>query len=377
VQFGLTETQQLLQQEVRNFVSNEIVGEARNWDADNFPDDVYADLADMGVLGMTIPEEDGGEGLDPLTAGIVFEELGRGDIGLASLVLVTNLVSELLAEFGNDNHAEVAAECANGQTNLCFGLTEPDHGSDAQAIETTATREGDEWSISGEKTAVTGGIFADYCLVFARDAEADQINAYLLPLDQSGVEVQEYPGMGCEVSGWSQIFLDDARAPEDAKVGDVGGFQMAMEGFDISRAWIGLYCLGGAQQTLDETVQYVLDREAFGKSLAHYEGPQFELAEHQTKVDCARLKAYEALWKAVEERPNTKDSAMVKWFNPKVAVDAIQSCLILHGHYGYSDDFGIEKRLRDAIGLQIGDGTPQVQKLIIARETFGREYLPY
>lgn len=152
---------------------------------------------------------------------------------------------------------------------------------------------------------------------------------------------------------------------------------MAMEGFDISRAWIGLYCLGGAQQTLDETVEYALDREAFGKALANYEGPQFELAEHQTRVDCARLKAYEALWKAVEGIPHTKDAAMVKWFSPKVSVEAIQACLVLHGHYGYSKDFGIEKRLRDAIGLQIGDGTPQIQKLVIARETFGREYLPY
>lgn len=374
--FGLTNTQQLFRDELRDYVRAEIIGENLDWDADEFPDDVYSDLAEMGVLGLTVPESDGGSGVGPLTSGIVYEELGRGDVGLSMLVLAENLINHILVEYGTDEHSELVRATADGDIVLSFGLTEPDQGSDAQSIETTARPSGDGWVIDGEKTAITGAYFADYCLVFAREEDVG-IRGFLVPLDADGVEVSRYHGMGCTVSGWGQIRLDSVEIGPGARVSDENAFRIAMEGFDQSRAWIGLYSLGAAQQTIDETETYLKDREAFGKPLAGFEGPQFELAEAQTRVDCARLKAYESLWKAEEGKPHTKDAAMVKWYAPEVSVEAIRTCLVLHGHYGYSKDFGIEKRLRDVQGQQIADGTPQVQKLVIARETFGREYLPY
>ncbi|MFQ3319358.1 MAG: cyclohexanecarboxyl-CoA dehydrogenase [Natronomonas sp.] len=375
--FELDQVQRTFQSRFRDVVDDHIVGENGDWDDGNFPEDVYQVLVDIGMLGLHLPEELDGQAVDPLTAGIAYEELGRGDVGLATLVLSENIATKILGEYGDEHHRDVAAEVARGEAKIAFGLTEPDHGSDASDIETTARRADDEWVFSGEKTAITVATLADYCLLFARLDDESEIGAFLLPTDQPGVEVQPYAGMGCEVSGWGQLYLDDARAPAGARVGEQSGFKMAMETFDKSRAWIGLYSLGAAQQTLDETEQYLTEREAFGKPLAGFEGPQFQVAELQTKVDSARLKAYETLWRATEGKPHTKDAAMVKWYAPDVAVETIHECLVLHGHYGYAEDFGIEQRLRDTIGLQIGDGTPQVQKLVIARETFGREYLPY
>lgn len=375
--FGLTETQQLFRTQLRSFVDENVVGENHDWDdGEAFPHDVYDAMADLGLLGLHLPEAADGEALDALTAGIVYEELGRGDVGLAMLALSENLVNSLFWEYGNETHRDVVRRARRGECHVCFGLTEPGQGSDAQSIETRATETDDGWVLSGEKTAITGATLADYCFVVARQGN-DDIRAFMVPLDADGVQIQPYGGLGCEVSGWGQIFLDDVELDGDARVGDTNAFKMAMRTFDRSRAWIGLYSLGSAQRTIDETVTYLTEREAFGKPLASYEGPQFELAEAQTYVDAARLKAYEALWKADEGLAHTRDAAMVKWWAPQVSVDVVRTCLVLHGHYGYSDDFGLGKRLRDVLGQQIADGTPHVQKLIFARETFGREYLPY
>ena len=375
--FGYTETQQMVRSQLREFVTERIIGENFGWDDVDFPHDVYDEMSDLGLLGLHLPEEAGGEGFDPVTVGVVYEVLGRGDIGLAMLALSENLVNKLLWEYGDEHHRDVAKSVQAGEEHVCFGLTEPGQGSDAQNIETIAEPTDDGWVLSGEKTAITGATLADYCFVIARQSDPEAIRAYLLPLDADGVDVQPYAGMGCEVSGWGQIFMDDVAIPAEARVADENAFKMAMQTFDQSRAWIALYALGAAQQTLDETETYLTEREAMGKPLAAYEGPQFEFAEYQTRVDAARLKAYQTLWKARQGEPHTRDAAMVKWYGPQVAVDTVRGCLVLHGHYGYSDDFGIGKRFQDVLGQQIADGTPHVQKIIVARETFGREYLPY
>lgn len=378
MEFGLNQVQRMYRDQLREYVRDNVRGENGAWDDDeNFPTDVWDDLCELGVVGMSIPKAFGGEGLDPITAGVVYEELGRGDVGFATLVLAENLVNHLLAEYGRERHREMAAANANGDVHLAFALTEPDHGSDAQAIETTAERVDDGWVLTGEKTAITGATTADYVLTYAREAKSDGIRAFVVPTEAAGVECKPYPALGCEVSGWGQIHLDGVCVDDDALVSEDDGFKMAMQTFDKSRAWIGLYCLGAARQTLEETQRYLVEREAFGKPLAGYEGPQFQMAELETHLDSARLKAYEALWRAREGKPHTKDAAMVKWYAPQISTRTIHECLVLHGHYGYSKDFGIEKRLRDTIGLEIGDGTPHVQKLIVARETFGSEFLPY
>lgn len=379
MEFELTDTQRMIRDGLREFVDEHIVGENRDWnDQDDFPASLYDDIADLGILGLQLPEEAGGEDFDPLTAGLVYEELGRGDVGFAMLVMVENLVNKLVWDNGDESQRDLVESARRGEVHTCFGLTEPGQGSDARNVETTAEPTDDGWLLNGEKTAITGATVADYCFLVARQTEPEEdIRAFLLPLEADGVDVAPYAGMGCEVSGWGQIFLDDVELPRETRLGEENAFKLAMRTFDKSRAWIALYALGAAQQTLDETATYLTEREAMGKPLAQFEGPQFEFAEQQTMVDVARLKAYETLWRAMEGKDHTRDAAMVKWLGPKVSVETIKACLVLHGHYGYSDDFGIEKRLRDVVGQQIADGTPHVQKVIVARETFGREYLPY
>lgn len=375
--FSLTETQRMYRKQLSEFVDSEIIGENQNWDAeDSFPHDVYDSLVNIGIIKMYLPEEVGGLDVDLVTAGLINEELGRGDVGFSMLVEGQAFFTHLLYEYGSPPQEEIALQTAEGETKLCFGLTEPGQGSDAQSLDTVATSLADGWVLNGEKIAITAATLADYCLVFARE-ENSGINGFLVPLDAEGVDVQPYRGMGCAVSGWGQIFLDDVEVDGTAKVMGKDGFKMAMETFDTNRSLIALYTLGAAEQTLSETVEYLKEREAFGQPLAQFEGPQFEIAEAKTYVDCARLKAYESLWKTDNGKPATKDAAMAKWFGPAVSTEAIKTCLILHGHFGYSEDFGIEKRLRDVIGQQIADGTPQISKLVIGRETFGRSYLPY
>jgi cyclohexanecarboxyl-CoA dehydrogenase len=376
--FGLSDTQQLFRDQISEFVEENVIGENLAWDdGENFPYDVVEDLGEMGVIGMNLPEELDGSDLDPVTMGVVFEELGRGDVAFTMLLMVQNIANAVLSKSDTPEHHEIAAANARGEVILAWGLTEPDQGADARSIETEARKEGDEWVIDGEKTAITGATFGDYIVLYAREDSSDEIRAYLVPYDADGVQVQPYHGIGGQVSGWGQVFFDGVRVPEDALISEQSGFKVAMELFDPSRGWIPLYCLGAAQQTLEETEQYLKDREAFGKPVAKFQGPQFELAEMWTKVESARLKAYEALWKAKGGQDFTMDASMAKLFGTQLSTQVIHDCMILHGHYGYSEDFGLGKRMQDIIGLEIGEGPHQIQKLIIARERLGREYLPY
>lgn len=378
MEFGLTDTQRLLRDQVSEFVEERVIGQNLQWDdGEHFPADVVQSLGDMGVLGMNLPEDVGGSDLDPVTAGVVYEQLGRGDVAFTMLLMVQNIANAVVSESEHPRHREIVERNVAGEVLLSWGLTEPDHGADARSIETEARLVGDEWVISGEKTAITGATFGDYLVLYAREDRSEGIRVYLVPFDADGVQVQPYHGIGGRVSGWGQVFLDDVRVPESARISERDGFKVAMGQFDPSRGWIPLYCLGAAQQTLEETEQYLKDREAFGKSVAEFQGPQFELAEMWSKVESARLKAYEALWKASEGEDFTKDVSMAKLRGTQLSAEVIHDCMILHGHYGYSDDFGLGKRMQDVIGLEIGEGPHQIQKLVIAREILGREYLPY
>lgn len=218
----------MVRSQLREFVTERIVGENFGWDDEAFPTDVYDDMTDLGLLGLHLSEEAGGEGFDPVTAGVVYEELGRGDVGLEMIARSENLVNKLLWEYGDENHRDVAKNVRAGEEHICFGLTEPGQGSDAQNIETMAEPTDDGWVLSGEKTAITGATLADYCFVIAHQSDPDAIRAYLLPLDADGVDVQPYAGMGCEVSGWGQIFMDDVEIPAAARVADENAFKMAM-----------------------------------------------------------------------------------------------------------------------------------------------------
>jgi cyclohexanecarboxyl-CoA dehydrogenase len=222
---------------------------------------------------------------------------------------------------------------------------------------------------------------ADAVLVFAKtdmEAGARGVSTFLVPTDLPGVSRNPLQDMGERAIQRGSLFFDQVQVPRDYLIGEEGqGFYLVMNAFDYSRVIIALMCLGAAEQSLDETIAYVKQRQAFGRPLAKFEGVSFPIAEHATMLEAARWLCYRALWLRDQGLPHSKEAAMVKWWGPKVAVDAIHECLLLHGHYGYTQDLPHEQRLRDVIGLEIGDGTAQVSKIVIARELFGREFLPY
>jgi cyclohexanecarboxyl-CoA dehydrogenase len=218
-------------------------------------------------------------------------------------------------------------------------------------------------------------------IVFARvtpHMRGSGITAFLVDLASPGVSRNPLRDLGSRAVGRAVIAFDHVRIPAQHRLGDEGtGFTRVMRGFDYNRCLIALACLGAAAISLEETMAYVMERQAFGRRLAQFEGVSFPLAEAATHIEGARWLAYHALWLADRGESHTKEAAMVKWWAPKLAADVVHQCLLLHGRYGYTDELPFEQRLRDVIGLEIGDGTAEVMKLVIVRELMGRESLPY
>jgi cyclohexanecarboxyl-CoA dehydrogenase len=339
---------------------------------------------ELGAAGLIAPEiavELGGRGLDRVTAGIVAEEIGRGDINVAYLQVVGSLVGQILA--GNAR-PEVSADwvprICSGEEIVGIGLTEPHAGSDAGMPRLTAERDGADYVLNGVKS-LSFARDAAAVVVFARTGPSEQrgkdISAFLVPLHLPGVSREPYSDMGTTAVGRGAAHLDGVRIPADHLLGEEGrGFTQVMQGFDFSRALIGLQCIGCAQQTVDETWDYVGTRQAFDQPLSKNQGVSFPLAEAETLLTAARLLCYQTLWLKDAGLPHTSQAAMSKWWAPKTAYDVINQCLLLHGQYGYRTELPIEQRLRDVLGLQIGDGTAQIMKLVIARQYLGRELAP-
>lgn len=381
--FAFSEEQTLLRTVLREFAGAELAPRYMEWDRTGvFPRELWRKMGELGVTGARVPVEYGGSGLDAVSTGIAAEEIGRGDFNLAYGVLMPALVGEVLRRYGGERvREEWLRPLASGDAVLGLALSEPGAGSDAKAITTRARRDGDEYVLDGEKSGISLLMAADACVTFAKTdpaAGARGVTAFLVPMAAPGVTRIAFRDMGSRAVGRGALHLDGVRVPADYRVGEEGkGFYSVMNGFDFSRFLIGLMCLGAAAASLEETVAYVKGRQAFGQPLARFEGVQFPIAEHATLIEAARLMCYHGLWLRDTEQAHTKEAAMVKWWAPKVAVDCIHDCLLLHGQYGYTRDLPHEQRLRDVIGLEIGDGTAQVQKIIIARELMGREYLPY
>ncbi|HEX2172355.1 MAG TPA: acyl-CoA dehydrogenase family protein [Dehalococcoidia bacterium] len=379
---AFSEEQVMLQQTVRQFALNELLPNYHRWDrGEKLPREKVIELGALGVLGLRIPEEYGGQPSPFTTIGIVTEELARGDFSYTLFIQLGLLLGEVLRDFG---HEEVKQEwlpkLATGEAIPAFALTEPAVGSDAANITTRAVRDGDDYLISGEKSSITFAGMADICLLFARtgDAGARGISAFAVPLDLPGVGREVYRSPGERLTQRGSLYLDDVRVPARYRLGDENkGFYQAMAGFDYNRAIIALACIGTAQQSIDETVEYTKQREAFGRPIARHEGVSFQIAEYTTLLQASRLLAYQCLDLKDRGLPHTKEAAMSKWLGPKVSAEAVHACLILHGHYGYNQDTHFDQRWRDIVGLEIGDGTPEVMKGIIAREIYGREFQPY
>ena len=379
--FTFTEDQLLLQQTLRQYAKEKLLPNYARWDrGEKISREDMREAAKLGIFGLRVPAKFGGQEADYVTCGIMTEELSRGDFNYSLFIQLGLIASELLASFA---HPEVQAEWLPRHVAgdvIAFGLTEPSAGSDAANITTRAVKTGDDYVITGEKASITFAGYAEACIVFARTGEsgARGISAFLVPLDALGVTRQVYKTPGERLTQRGSLFFDGVRVPARNRVGgESGGFAQAMIAFDFNRAIIGLACVGAAQQSLEDTIEYTKGRHVFGKPLAKFEGVSFQVAEYLTLVEAARLIAYKCLWLKDQGQKHTKEAAMAKWLGPKVSAEAIHACIILHGHYGYNMDSPLEQRWRDVVGLEIGDGTPEIMKGVIAREAFGREYTSY
>ena len=337
------------------------------------------DIGELGLIGPELPEEFGGLGLPSLASGLIAEAISHADMNVGYLQVLGSLNGKILAEHANPELAkEWIGRIISGRSVVCIGLTEPRGGSDAANLTLSARRDGSRYLLRGEKSSISMADQADACVLFARTGRSEDaargVSAFLVPMATPGISTQRYKDLGSHAIGRSSIFFDDVVVPiENRLAGEGAGFVQVMQGFDFSRALIGLQVLGAAQASLDETWAYVQERSAFGAPLAKNQGVTFPLAEAESHVAAIRQLCYHALRLKDAGLPHTTEAAMCKWMAPKTAVDVIHQCLLTHGHYGWSLDLPHQQRLRDVMGLEIGDGTAQIMKMIIAREKAGRK----
>ena len=338
-------------------------------------------MGELGFIAPELPEAVGGQGMGCLAAGVIHEEIARADLSLSYVNLLASLNGQILAEHGRP---EVAGpwlrRLVRGEALLAIALTEPRGGSDAANLRLRVERTADGYLINGEKTSISAADQADAIVVFGRtgtpESGAHGVTALLVPGDAPGLTRSRFDCHGQRAIGRGSLFFDNVRVPADHRLGDENrGFVQVMQGFDYSRALIGLQVLAVARVALEETWAWVVKRQAFGQPLSAFQGVSHPLAELDTQVEAARLLCLQALWLKDRGRPHAAEAAMCKWWAPKLAYDVVHQCLLMHGHGGY-DRGPMEQRLRDILGFQIGDGTAQIMKTVIARTRAGRKHVP-
>jgi len=379
MQLAFTPEQEALSRTLRAFARKELAPRSAAWDkSGEFPWDVWRRMGELGLLGLRTPAAYGGQEADYLTLGIAMQEIARGDFGCTYGIQLAGLAGEILGRGASEEvKRRWLPPTARGETVIALALTEPGVGSDAANLACRAARDSDGYVLTGEKSGISLAMAAQAAIVFARTEPtrgAHGVSAFLVPLDLPGVVRTPLRDMGTRVVGRAVLALDEVHIPASHLIGTEGtGFSQVMQGFDYNRVGIALACLGVADVSLEETIAYVTERRAFGRPLGAFEGVSFAIAEAATHLEACRWLCYRALWLADHGRPYTKESAMVKWWGPRLAVETIHQCLLFHGHYGYTDELPFEQRMRDVVGLEIGDGTAEVMKLIVARQLLGRD----
>jgi cyclohexanecarboxyl-CoA dehydrogenase len=335
-------------------------------------------MGELGLIAPELPEEFGGLGLSNLASGIVVEAIAYGDFNVAYVQSSGSLLGQVIARNGNRSLAEEwVPRIVRGESLVAIGLTEPSAGSDAARLSLSAVRSGSKYVLNGEKTSISSADQADAFVIFARTGSkadgARGVTAFFVPSNLRGITRTRFNDIGSRIVGRGSLFFDDVEIPEEYRLGEEGsGFIEVMNGFDFNRAFIGLMCIGAAQASLDETWRYTNQRETFGAKISTYQGVTFPLAESEALLEASRHLCYHTLSLRDANLPHTAEAAMSKWLAPKTAFDTIRQCLLTHGHYGWSMDLPHQQRMRDVMGLEIGDGTAQIMKLIIARDRVRR-----
>ena len=376
--FELSGDQREIQSLAREFAEAEIEPNAADWDrAHGFPRELFGKLAELGFMGVCIPEEFGGAGADFLSYILVLEELSRADAGVGVTVAVhTSAVTLPVLGFGTDEQrSRFVPPLARGEAIGAFALTEPEAGSDAGSLRTAAVVDEDGWTITGSKQWITNGAFAGTVLLFARtdpDTPGPKgVSAFVLDADQVRV-TREEEKLGLNSSSTVDLAIESARAGRDRLLHEEGkGFTVAMSTLDGGRIGIAAQALGIAQAAFDVARDYALERRQFGKRIADFQAIQWKLADMATEIDAARLLVYRAAWLKQEGRPHTEAGAKAKLFASEMARRQTAEAIQILGGYGYTKEFPVERYYRDAKITEIYEGTSEIQRLVIARQLLG------
>jgi alkylation response protein AidB-like acyl-CoA dehydrogenase len=378
VNFELTDDQREIQSLTREFAQAEIDPHAAQWDRDHhFPRELFGKIAELGLMGACVPEEYGGAGADFLSYILVLEELSRADAGVGVTVAVhTSAVTLPILTFGSDEQkSRFVPPLARGDVLGAFALTEPEAGSDAGALRTSAKPEGEGWVISGAKQWITNGHHAGTFLLFARTDQdtpgAKGVSAFILDAEHvRPTRVEEKLGLNSSVT--SDIVVEEARVGRDRLLHDEGkGFTVAMATLDGGRIGIAAQALGIAQAAYEVARAYALERKQFGKRIAEFQAIQWKLADMATEIDAARLLVYRAAWRKEQGLSHTEEGAKAKLYASEMARRQTGEAIQILGGYGYTKEFPVERYYRDAKITEIYEGTSEIQRLVIARSILG------
>ena len=373
--FQLSEEQVMIRDMVRDFAENEVKPTAAERDEkEEFPTELMPKIADLGLMGVAIPEDRGGSGMDYVSYAIAIEELSKVDASVGVIVSVNNsLVCDPLKRYANQDQIErFLKPLASGAKLGAYALSEAQSGSDAANILTTAKADGDEFVINGEKMWITNGGSADIVLAFCmtdKEKGPKGINCLVVEKGTPGFSVSKKEEKhGIRSSDTCSLVFEDCRVPAANLLGDPGqGFVVAMTTLDAGRIGIAAQALGIAQGSIDESIKFAKDRQAFGRTVADFQAIQFYIADLQTGVDAARLLTWKACWRMDNGLPFTTESAMAKTFASEIAMEAARKAVQIHGAYGYSREYPVERFLRDAKITEIYEGTNEIMRLVIAR----------
>jgi butyryl-CoA dehydrogenase len=379
IDFELTDEQRLIRETAAEFVDREIIPKARDNDREHrFDLEWAAKLGEIGFLGAIVSEEYGGRGVDYRTYGLIVEEIGRGDSSARTIVSVqTSLVCSSIERWGTEEQKhEWLPKLCSGEALGCFGLTEPDTGSDAANLKTRAEKTDAGWRISGQKQWISLGNHAKVALVFAQTDPALKhkgLACFLVPTDSPGFSSGEIHGkLGLHASDTAELSLDGVEVAEDAMLGEVGdGFKVAMSALDSGRYSVAAGCVGICQGCVNASVDYAKQRTQFGKPIASFQLVQAMIADMVVQTEAARGLVWRAGWLKDTGKPNTMETSVAKLYATEASIECANTAIQVHGGSGYVDDYPVERYLRDARVTTLYEGTSQIQKLIIGRAVTG------
>ena len=374
--FSLSEEQQLLKKTVRDFAESELAPHSREWDdKQEFPREVFTKLGELGLMGAVWPTEYGGAGLTTLDYALAMEELSRVDAGVALSIAAHNSLcsGHIFLAGSEEQKKKYLVPLAKGEKIGCWGLTENSAGSDAGGTKTTGVKDGDSWVLNGSKTFITNGRIADTAVIMAvtdRNKGKKGISAFIVERGTKGFRPgKKEDKLGVRSSDTSELVLEDCRVPAANLLGKEGnGFVDTLRILDRGRIGIAAWSVGIAQGSLEAALKYAMGRKQFGHAIAEFQGIQFKLADMATQVDAARLLTWRAAARRDAGLEHTVPSSMAKLFATEMAVQVALEAVQIHGGYGFTKDYPVERFLRDSKLGTIGEGTSEVQRLVIARE---------